>query len=698
MNFPGPALPGPVNHFIYGVIILARSTDNDNRYGNEQYSFLQNLSHEVRTPMNAIVGLSELLYRRSTDLEEREYLLAMQAATQNLLMVINNVVDYDELQAGTLSLHIEPTNLINVISEVINMAKLVVGDRDVSFITDINPLLPITMELDGARLKQILFYFLSNAAKNTKWGDIAISVDFADESKNAVRFKVENTEPGVFVMGDLVSALGSELVTEISENGPMTVSFDLDIVIPEGMEEEAPIKAPGSYAICLKNKRERDVVASYFARTNVNHRVMDNPTELFIISKEERPEYLITDYEKMAKIRDVKEFADLNVKTIGIASQTEDVSKSDKAVLKRPIFYPDLLRILTEQEAEEEDLVLEGVRILVVDDNAINLKVGEGLIRPFGAIVDTATGGEEAIRMIHKTRYDLVFMDHMMPEMSGVEAVKIIRAAGDPYFKELPIVALTADVIEESRQKFYDAGMNDFLAKPIRLPELDAILRKWIAKSKQSEGRKAEESEEAPMFNIDNSNLEHINLQIGLSYTGGNGRMYTNILEDFMRTAPQKAIMLTKLLTDEDVGRYTIEIHALKSLSKTIGATKLSNLSEALERKGHKRDLEGIIADHNEMISELEGVEKDISNVIKSSQPSEKKIPLAEDKAKDALREIYHAIRDFDYDTAERLIGELDRYEYDDIAEPCFNDLKACVDNIDYEGTGKQAVRMLAML
>ena len=676
---------------------MVKTMDNENRY-DAQYSFLQNLSHEVRTPMNAIVGLSELLYRRSTDLEEREYLLALQAATQDLLMVINNVVDYDELRFGTLALHAEPVKLINVLSEVINMTKLVVGDRDVSFVTDINPLLPATMILDKDRLKQILFYFLSNAAKNTKWGDIALVVDYGDREEKTVRFRVDNTQPGVFVMGDLISALGSTLVTEVSENGSVNVSFDIEIKIPEEAEEEELTKAPGSYAICLKNKRERDVVSSYFARTNVDHRIIDNPTDLFILKKEERPEVLITDYERAAKIGEVREFTELNVKTIGVASQTEDVPKDYKNVLKRPIFYPDLLKILTEKEAEEENLVLDGVRILIVDDNAINLKVGEGLIKPYGALVDTATGGEEAIRMVHKTRYDLVFMDHMMPEMSGTEAVKIIRAAGDPYFKELPIIALTADVIEESREKFYDAGMNDFLAKPIRLAELDKILRKWIPFSKQFEGRNVEKDEPQPLFNLVGNKPEHINLSLGLSYTGGDGKMYLSILEDFRNSASNKGIMLTKLLSDEDVGRYTIEIHSLKSLARTIGATKLSNYAEALERKGHRRDLEGMIADHNDMLNELDAVVKDISSVIRSSEPEEEKIPLVPEKARESLREMYHAMKEFDYDTAERLIKELGKYEYDNIASSCYNDLKTCVDNIDYEGTGRQAVKLLALI
>ena len=676
----------------------SKRNNEENKKTDIEYPFLQSLSHEIRTPMNAITGLSELLMQKSVDPETKEYLMSLQAATRHLLMVTNNIIDYDEISRGNFELHAENVDFAEMIGGVVDMARLMIGERSVIFIADINPLIPMYLKLDPTRVTEVLVYYLSNAAKNTDRGYIALCADLLKKEQK-IRFTVENTEGSFGITEGLLSKLGTKAESVVNEEGGTNIYFDISFEEVRDREFEMPKKLPGSYALCLKNKRELEAVSGSFARMKINHRVINNPTDFFMYKPVERPDTLITEYERAKKLASVKEFTDLGIKLVGIINPGDEADEGDVTVIRRPVFYPDLYRALTEEEKspDKEGLILEGVRILVVDDNAINLKVTAGLMEPYGASIETATGGEEAIRMIHRTRYDLVFMDHMMPGMDGVQAVKIIREADDEYFKTLPVIALTANVLEESRRLFKECGMNDFLAKPVVSRELEEMLKKWVPKSKQKTGaRKPEGTSGLPDFT--GLSIKHINPETGLSYTNGNGRMYMSILEDFYKSAPERGILLTKLIDDEDIGRYTIEVHSLKSIARTIGAGELSSLCEELERHGHQRNFEGIVSGHDGMLEELSAVTRELERIVGDQKPETEKQPLSREKAGELLRDMYHAMKDFDYDTAEKGISELEKYELDDISAECFEALKGCVSNIDYEGTSRQAVRMLALL
>ncbi len=666
------------------------------------YPFLQNLSHEVRTPMNAIVGISDLLLSKTTDVSQKEEIVSLKAATQNLLMVINNVIDYDQMREGTLTLHREVTNLEHLVSDVIEMARINIGDRDVLFVVELNPQLPEKIMIDLTRVKQALVYFLTNAAKCTKWGYIALVVDYPEGRKDCIRFMVENTELGLPIMKELIKYLGSELRSEKNDSGGLNMYFDVKLELPEGESINRLIKPDDAYyGICVKNERERLAFALYFSKSDIKYVEIDNPTELFILKENERPDYLILEYDRYRKLKDIKEFAELGTKLICLSDyyETDDVDPS-ALVIKRPFFYPEFRNLLNNVSGSSvsEQLIFDGARVLVVDDNAINLKVTAGLLKKYNLSVDTATGGEEAIRMIHRTRYDMVFMDHMMPGMDGTEATVIIRQAQDEYFKNLPIIALSANVLEDSRKLFERSEMNDFLSKPIDIPRLEEMLKKWIPASKQKTALKSMDSEDYDLTDLTALNLKHISPAKGISYTGGNIKMYLSILKDFKGSVADKKTLLTNLVTKDDVGRYTIEVHALKSLSATIGAKELSFLAADLEKKGHRRDMEAIVEEHQKLIDELDRVESEISLIVTASKPKEKKMPLLREKAGEVLRDLFHAMEDFDYDRAEKTIADLDKYEYDSLVQESFEKLKECVDRIDYEATGKQAIEMLALL
>ena len=663
-----------------------------------EYSFLKSLSHEVRTPMNAISGISELLLYKITDPKEREYINSLRAATQNLLMAVNNVVDYDDLINGRIRLKKEPVVLNEMIGNVIDMVRINLGDREVMILADINPLLPRVIMSDAGRLKQVLVYFLSGAARIATKGYISLNVDYADEAKKFIRFMVENTEVESPIMKDIVAFMESKLQVIDWEEGGTKIFFDILIEEAETLDLEEDLETDALPAIYLQDAKEVSVMRKAFEALNIEYRVITSASELFLFKQGERPTHLITNEEYYNKLIDVAEFAEMGIKMIVVANPLKDLGDKDLSyVIRRPVFYPELINAInrSNESKEKKILKLENTRILVVDDNAINLKVTARLLEPYGAFVETATGGEEAVRMVNKTKYDLVLMDYMMPDLDGVEATKIIRNSEDEYFKKLPIVALSANMLVESLEQFKECGMNDILPKPIEIRRLESILRKFVAKEKQ--GVALVQDQEAAHSYLNPDEFEHISIKEGLAYSGDNVRMYMGILNDFYETAPTKGQLMHELLDKEDIGRYTIEIHSMKSLSRTIGAISLGEKAEMLEKYGHRRDFESIIRKHPDFAEELTLVIDELSMVCGKAKPP-KRIPILREKVGAALRDLFHAMEKYDYDAADRICEELGRYVYDDMVEESFQKMKKCVENIDYDGTKECALEMLILL
>ena len=260
-------------------------------------------------------------------------------------------------------------------------------------------------------------------------------------------------------------------------------------------------------------------------------------------------------------------------------------------------------------------------RILIVDDIEINLKVAEGLMRPYKMQIDLSKSGFEAIELAKNNNYDLIFMDHMMPEMDGVETTRLIREMS----LDLPIVALTANTVVGAREMFLSSGFNDFVSKPIDMVKLNEVLAKWIPKEKQ----------EIPIG--DGEDFEVI--------------AETELLAIFYKDGFNKIEILKKCLEDQDYGLYTIHVHALKSASANVGATKISEAAKALEAAGKRGDYEFIKLRNAQLLEDLQAFLDSISSVI-----GEKR---AEIPGTEALLKLKDALEALDMDAIDEIAGDL---------------------------------------
>jgi CheY-like chemotaxis protein len=258
--------------------------------------------------------------------------------------------------------------------------------------------------------------------------------------------------------------------------------------------------------------------------------------------------------------------------------------------------------------------------VLVVDDINTNLSVTAGLLAPYKMTVDCAISGKEAIRLIRVNRYDLVLMDHMMPEMDGIETTARIRNLGgsggaNPYTR-LPIIALTASAVSGMRDMFLNNGFDDFIAKPIETSKLYAVMDKWIPKHKQEQRTDSGQTPSAPS----SIEIEGLDTRRGIALTGGDIDNYRNILDVFYSDCAEKTRQIRDYLEAEQIPLYTTSVHALKSACGSIGATTLAEYAARLEHAGSQEDRGYLLENTEPFLHDLAELSEHIADFLMRAQ------------------------------------------------------------------------------
>ena len=343
--------------------------------------------------------------------------------------------------------------------------------------------------------------------------------------------------------------------------------------------------------------------------------------------------------------------------------------------------------------------------IMVVDDNEMNRKVALGLLAPLKMQMDTAENGKQALDMICKKKYDLIFMDHMMPVMDGIETTKKLREMDDEYCKNVPIIALTANAIVEARMKFFEAGMNDFTAKPIDLKDICSKIRKWLPPECIIEngidfvtGEKQAVTDEN--FNNEKEKevlpvIEGLDVMEGMK-NSGTRELFISLLGDFYKLIDMKATKMEKCLADGLIRDYTIEVHALKNTARMIGAMELSKWCYELEKAGNAGDTEKLEKETPGMLR-LYLSYKQILKPYAKLQNEEKK-QVSKEEMIVSLQELRDAIDMFDVDKADEIMKQLEIYQFSEELEPLLEELRAYVADVAMEEIMVTAQKMINIM
>ena len=319
-------------------------------------------------------------------------------------------------------------------------------------------------------------------------------------------------------------------------------------------------------------------------------------------------------------------------------------------------------------------------RVLLADDNEMNVKVAVGLLEPLSMQIDVAVNGQEAYDMAVAARYDLIYMDQMMPVMDGVESVRLIRGEDDPHLKEVPIIALTANTIPEAKVRCSDCGMSDFLAKPVKPDEIIAMTKKWLPAALIEDTGDAA-ADDGAGTDDDVPQVAGLSSEEGLKYSGSKS-MWLSLLGDYYNMMDVKSSLIRECMATGDIKRYTVEVHALKNTSRMIGAGALSLEFYELEQLGNAGDVSAIKLKTEGVLEHMESY-KEALLPFAGGIGEEKEADSFAIKAK--LQEIYDAMDSFDLDGADDAMRELATYSVPDEIKKDINRLKAYVADVAME-------------
>ena len=382
-------------------------------------AFLSVVTHEIRTPMTSIVGMTELILRKPDNLTDKQtkYLRNIKTSGDALIVIVNDILDQSKIEAGKMEIVEEPYELVPLVEDVKMIIENRIGSKPIQLLYEIDDEVPEYLNGDSLRIRQILINLMNNAVKFTDKGYIKLTIQCEERESGIRKLKFSVKDSGQGIKPEDLSKLGQAFTQVDTKRNHQKEGTGLGLSISKDF-------------IALMGG-QLEVTSEYGKGT----------------------EFFFSIWQKIAK-------------------------REELSVKKQPW-------------QEEEQFEAPNARILVVDDDEINLLIVQEMLEPLKMTIDTADSGEKAIGMIEKQTYHLVFMDYMMPYMDGIETTKRIRAKAKEekwddskkeYFRLVPIVTLSGDDSENTKKIFYSAGVSDFMAKPMQSAKLKNILTKWLPK------------------------------------------------------------------------------------------------------------------------------------------------------------------------------------------------------------------------
>jgi CheY-like chemotaxis protein/HPt (histidine-containing phosphotransfer) domain-containing protein len=358
---------------------------------------------------------------------------------------------------------------------------------------------------------------------------------------------------------------------------------------------------------------------------------------------------------------------------VSIVDYGTQVSNQKIYTIPRPVQSISLANALNNDETvgriEDADyhlhFIAPSARVLIVDDIMTNLMVAQGLMEPYKMQVDICQTGKEAIRLVQQNSYDLVFMDHMMPEMDGIEVTNRIRGLDDGRFKTLPIIALTANAVSGTKGMFLKNGMSDFMSKPIDVAKLDAMIGKWLPKDKKQEYTEEENTPQDRSAEISAQNIaiEGLDVEKGMSMSGGSVDAYFRVLKSYCKDGREKVDQIRQTIAEENLPLFAIYVHALKSASASIGSTPVSELAKELEFAAKKNNANFVHANVDLFIALLEPLLDNIEHVLKEKEEQSsvmaETVPVDTAFLKERFESLRKALDEMDIQIIDKVVNQL---------------------------------------
>lgn len=506
--------------------------------------FLANMSHEIRTPLNGVIGFTELLKETPLSSAQQQYVNNANVSGHTLLGIINDILDFSKIEAGMLELDIIETDIVELLENSIDIVKFTAEKNGIELLLDIDPHMPRFAQVDPVRLKQILANLLSNAVKFTQTGEVELKtiykvnpdgqgqlklsvrdtgIGITDEQKSklfksfsqadsSTTRKFGGTGLGLVISAMIANKMGSEITIDSTIDVGTTFSLELETeFIEDPSSEKTPIENMNRCLLIDDNITNCKIIQRQLEQWNIQTDICENGFEALKMFQSSEPyDVLIIDYDMpymngvdtLQMMKDKFKLDSQKLPVIMLHNSTDCAELTEKSKtlglkgqLNKPVKSLELLHVLThlEQPIHSAPDLLDkvdvpettsnsGVKILIADDvhmNAILIKAILERLIP-GAQIFEAVNGLKAIEQYEAISPDIIFMDMQMPELDGTEATQRIRQLESESGHSTPIIALTAGALKEEKEKCLQAGMDDFLTKPVEPEKIQATLDKYL--------------------------------------------------------------------------------------------------------------------------------------------------------------------------------------------------------------------------
>lgn len=715
--------------------------------------FLANMTHEIRTPMNAIYGMSEMVLNETLSPEAREEAETIKQASSDLLSIINNILVYSKLESKKMELLSTRYNFRNLIDEVITSVESEYSHAHTDFTCFVDHSIPTFLYGDDIRIKQVFRYLLFSSLHQLSHGRISLDINCernSEEHTVTLKCKISETGRGLttqelntvfgayyeydsrqrsdfrgmglelYICREILTLMDGSLKIESLEGIGMAIIFEFTNYVMNDLAI-ADVEEPSAKKVLIyMNSTTREnpwihvmedfKISPYYAPSvSIFKKFLEERTYTHIFVPE-------SEYPSLRSSIEQYEISDITYIITDALHVYEDFGKC--RIIRKPIYCLNVADVLNDKwdaknylkPVEKKKVAYPNAKVLVVDDNLVNIKVILSLLETFKIKADIATSGEACLSAMDQKKYDLLLLDQLMPGMNGIETLHALRNSGN-INADIPVICITADFGADVRDRLIAEGFQDYVAKPIKDFYLDRILKaympdtlKVILENNETEDKK--DSGKQKPDTPSKSDPVEIDTAKGIELLGGVKDVYYSVLNTYYTEGVHKLKEIPEELENQNYSLYTTNVHALKSSSASIGADGISGLFKELEMAGKSGDydfllqntestlrfFEQILAKVKEILIDNQCFDEQSENADAASEGEEINLDL------ETVQELKAALASVNLKRCEELIGSMIQNNYGSEYNKQIREIHNKYEHFDYRAVKSLIDELLDMV